>query len=122
MTAGSGPVRARPIRGSAGMTAANRKAIAQANLRCITGEPPEGHTVYWLEFSDGSACVGQTGRLLLRRLSSHMLETLSIQSRIAAGQSMRVAFVASGLSRSEAQRLEAVEIARTERGAVAKYL
>lgn len=93
----------------------DRKTRAQANLRSIAGEAAEGHTVYRLEFSDGAAYVGQTRRALLRRIAGHMLETLSIQSRITAGQSMRVAIVASGLSRQEATRIEAAEIAKIER-------
>ena len=107
------------------------------------GEEPTGRTVYRVEFSDGSAYIGQTGRSALRRLSSHILATLSIQERIAGGLAVRLVIVASGLDEAEAARIEAAEIAGCDRpinvhlangrtvewrrrdveiGAVAKYL
>ena len=78
-------------------------------------EAPSGWTVYRLDFSDGSAYVGRTKRSVLKRIAVHLLDGANVQERIAAGLTMRVSLVATGLDDASAESVEHDAIVRLDK-------
>ena len=83
----------------------------------LSGELASCWHVYRIQFTDGSAYVGMTGRTVVERLTQHLSGdgSLRVRQRCMAGVAYRFDVLASALTERMARQIERVEIAKLAR-------